>query len=65
MTELTPFNDSIILRVMDGFLEKMTIVFSICAVALFFGGKLRAIATTMQYIEHDMLVSPITGQLYA
>jgi hypothetical protein len=43
VTELTISHDSIILRVMDGFLTKMTIVFSICAIALFFGGKLKSI----------------------
>lgn len=41
--ELTPLHDLKILRVMDGFLNKMIIIFSICAIALFFGGKLRSI----------------------
>lgn len=43
MSWLTPAHDWLILKVMDGFLTKMTIIFSICAIALFISGKLTSV----------------------
>ncbi|TJY42342.1 hypothetical protein E5161_10115 [Cohnella pontilimi] len=43
LTELNPSHDWMLLRVTDGFLNKMIIIFSVCAVALFLLGKTRSV----------------------